>query len=378
MTVPKSIRGLVALLAVAFIIILGVIVIGQTAQVVALATAVNPFLGQAVLWALLALYALVLVAPVVIYIRLPRRLMPPEEATGPKHDAYLENLKARLQANPRVQTSIASEADVEAALETLSDAADDVTCETAAAVFISTAISQNGRLDTLLVLGAQTRLIWQLAHIFDQRPSVRDILTLYGNVAATALAAGHIDEIDVSEQLEPVIGSAMGSLSGAIPGFQAASSILVNSTISGAANAFLTLRVGMVTKRYCRSLSRPERGMLRRSATAEAAGLLGGIVARGTGRLAAGVVSASAGRAWGVVEGAGRGVQTAGSATWDAVTFKSWRDGRRKTAENPPETEDEVYREEIEAVIEHELSVETDPERRSYLDRLLGRVRSSS
>jgi len=52
MTVPKSIRGLVAFLAVGIIVILGVIVIGQTAQVMALATAVNPFLGQAVLWAL--------------------------------------------------------------------------------------------------------------------------------------------------------------------------------------------------------------------------------------------------------------------------------------------------------------------------------------
>ena len=54
--------------------------------------------------------------------------------------------------------------------------------------------------------------------------------------------------------------------------------LAVNSLLSGSANAFLTLRVGMIAKAYCGSLVAQPRTKLRRSATAEAARLLSGIV----------------------------------------------------------------------------------------------------
>ena len=43
-------------------------------------------------------------------------------------------------------------------------------------------------------------------------------------------------------------------MGGAIPGFQVFTTIAVNSLLSGSANAFLTLRVGMIAKAYCGSL----------------------------------------------------------------------------------------------------------------------------
>jgi hypothetical protein len=89
------------------------------------------------------------------------------------------------------------------------------------------------------------------------------------------------------------------------------------------------------------------------------------------------VAKATANRAWGVVEGAGRGVQSAGNATWDAVIFRSWRDGRKTSAGAAAEGEGAVTREEIEAVIEHDLAVEGDPDRKRYLGGLLGGVRRS-
>jgi hypothetical protein len=65
---------------------------------------------------------------------------------------------------------------------------------------------------------------------------------------------------------------------GAIPGFQVMTSIMVNSLLSGSANAFLTLRVGIIAKDYCGSLVAQPRTQVRRDATAEAARLLSGIV----------------------------------------------------------------------------------------------------
>jgi hypothetical protein len=67
-------------------------------------------------------------------------------------------------------------------------------------------------------------------------------------------------------------------MGGAIPGFQVFTTIAVNSLLSGSANAFLTLRIGMIAKAYCSSLVAQPRTRLRKSATADAARLLSGIV----------------------------------------------------------------------------------------------------
>jgi hypothetical protein len=63
--------------------------------------------------------------------------------------------------------------------------------------------------------------------------------------------------------------------------------------LSGSANAFLTLRVGMITKEYCRCTARVEKAGLRRVATVKAAKLLGSIVREGTVKLSKATVKAS-------------------------------------------------------------------------------------
>jgi hypothetical protein len=69
--------------------------------------------------------------------------------------------------------------------------------------------------------------------------------------------------------------------------------LLASSVLSGSANAFLTLRVGMITKEYCRCTVRVEKTGLRRAATLKAAKLLGSIVREGTVKLSKATVNAS-------------------------------------------------------------------------------------
>ena len=57
---------------------------------------------------------------------------------------------------------------------------------------------------------------------------------------------------------------------------------LVSAILDGTANAFLTLRVGIIASRYCVPLTHLERKPTRRLASACAAKLLGGIVVEGT------------------------------------------------------------------------------------------------
>ena len=106
-----------------------------------------------------------------------------------------------------------------------------------------------GRWTCSLFLGLQTRLVWDVAHVYSQRPSLRELSYLYANVVGTAFVAGEIEDADLSEQIQPVLSSVLGSTVSALPGLQTASTIFVNSVISGTANAFLTLRVGLNRRR---------------------------------------------------------------------------------------------------------------------------------
>ena len=157
--------------------------------------------------------------------------------------------------------------------------------EAASAVFLSTAVLQSGRLDVLVVFAAQTRLIWKVAHVYYQRPSLRDFVQLYANVASTAFIAAGIEDVDVDVLVSTIFGSTVA----AIPGMH----LLTSSVLSGSANAFLTLRVGMITKEYCRCTTEVEKKGLRRAATVKAAKLLGVIVSEGTRKLTRATLDAS-------------------------------------------------------------------------------------
>ncbi|HPG70610.1 MAG TPA: DUF697 domain-containing protein [Syntrophales bacterium] len=295
----------VALAASAVILFFFVLfVVNQTAQVVGLADRVSPAFGTAVLWFLLGLYAALILAASVFFLRLPKPLVPPETEMEPEFSRYLDALRTRLAANPRLKGfDLSDRAGIESALASLGRECDVIIRDSAAAVFVSTAISQSGRLDTVFVLTAHVRMVWRIASIYNQRPALRELVRLYANVAATALVAGELDEAEISEQIEPILSSALGAVSLSVPGMQAAASIVVTSILTGAANAFLTLRVGIIARRWCGSLVVDERRALRRTATAEAARLLGSIVKSGTARISRGLWDASKDKVGGAFSG---------------------------------------------------------------------------
>jgi hypothetical protein len=295
----------VALFASAVVLLFFVLfAVNQTAQMVGLADRVSPAFGTAVLWSLLGLYAVLAVAAAVFFLRLPAPLRPPESETEPEFSRYLHFLRKRLAANPRLKGyELSDRAGIEKALDSLGRESDRIVRDSAAAVFISTAISQSGRLDAIFVLSAHCRMIWRIAHVYSQRPPFRDLVNLYANVAATAFLAGELDEADIGEQVEPVLSSALSAVSLSVPGVQAAASIVVSSILTGAANAFLTLRVGILARRYCGSLVLSDRRTLRRLAAGEAAKLLGSIVKSGTASISRALWHTSKGRVGGAFSG---------------------------------------------------------------------------
>ncbi|MBV8050243.1 MAG: DUF697 domain-containing protein [Acidobacteriaceae bacterium] len=284
-----TLKRIVVMFSTFTLVVFAVFVFNQTTQIVQSARTVNPLFGEGVMWALIFTYLVLLIAPLVIWFRLPKRMAPPTASDGEVYDRFLLDFKKRLSRNPRLRgTALESANDIEAALEVLDKHADNVVTSTASAVFLSTAVLQSGRLDVLVVFAAQTRLIWQIAHVYYQRPSLRDFVQLYANVASTAFIAAGIEDIDV----DVLVGTIFGSTVAAIPGMH----LLTSSVLSGSANAFLTLRVGMITKEYCRCTARIEKKGLRRAATVRAAKLLGAIVRDGTVKLSRATLNASKAR----------------------------------------------------------------------------------
>lgn len=289
-------RWIMAIVGSLFLIVLGLLVVRETAEVVSLASLLNPALGRIVLIILLVVYALCIAVPILMLVRLRTPLEPPGEHEGERFAAYLRSLAQRLSRNPLLRDAGVSpdRASIERALTTLDDGADEHIRREASLVFLSTAISQSGRLDALLVLVSQTRMIWTVARVYAQRPGYRHMLWLYANVGATLFAAQAVEDLELGEVLEPMITPVLATAAGGSTVVLAPIATLVSDALlQGTANALLTLRVGCIAKRYCRGLPLPDRRLVRRAATREAVGMLGGVVAAHAGTVTTAIWRAS-------------------------------------------------------------------------------------
>lgn len=282
----KAMTRIFALICIVLLLYLGVVITASIVQLADAADRIYLGLGQPLFWGLIMVFAFLVVTPVALYFRLPKPLIPPAETSTLEYDAFLSELRFRLQRNPRLHgVSLNANADIPVALARLAQEADEVVRGTASTVFVGTTVMQNGRLDALIVLATQFRMVWRIASIYHQRPSPRQMLYLYSNVGVTALLADSIQEIQFSELAVPVVASVIPSLKGAIPGLQGIAALLVNSIANGAANAFLTLRVGIVARQYCEALTVPVRQEARRSATVLALALVGQITKENGARI---------------------------------------------------------------------------------------------
>jgi len=303
--------------------LLSLIVAGVT-SLISLAERIHPLAGSIVFWTLILAAAFFALYCVIAYAKLPAALIPPEEEFGPKHDAYLEALRIRLTANPRARGNpLTTEAEIESVISILSAESDAVVRRTASTVFLSTALMQNGRLDALILLFTQIQMVGRVARIYVQRPSPRELIRLYLNVAGTAFVSSALESLDLGEMVAPLATSVVPALKGGIPGLSGISALLVRCVSNGAANAFLTLRVGEVARRYCELTSRTSPELIRKSATAAAVKHLGRIV-RENGALVVRKIWESTGRA--LIESGVSKAEDIAAATRDLIgRVSAWR-----------------------------------------------------
>jgi hypothetical protein len=310
------------------------LVIAGVTSLISLAERIHPVAGTIVFWSVCLAAGFFALYCVIAYAKLPAALVPPEEESGPRYDAYLQALRVRLAVNPRTRgRPLATEEEIESAVGHLSAEADSIVRRTASTVFLSTALMQNGRLDGLIVLFTQIQMVGRIARIYVQRPSPRELVRLYANVAGTAFVASGLESLELGEMVAPLAVSVVPALKGGIPGLSGISALLVRCVSNGAANAFLTLRVGEVARRYCELTSRCPPELIRKSATAAAVQHLGRIV-RENGALVVRKIWESTGRAL-IDSGVSKAEDIAGATRTLFGRISPWRMKEEDPATRP-------------------------------------------
>lgn len=108
--------------------------------------------------------------------------------------------------------------------------------------FISTAISQNGKLDMITVLSVNIKMIKEIVNKSGFRPSYPRLGKLSLKVLSTSLIAENLEGLDFTD-LFPQTST---NLLTEIPIIKT----LASSVVNGISNGLLTLRIGICTRRY--------------------------------------------------------------------------------------------------------------------------------
>lgn len=136
---------------------------------------------------------------------------------------------------------------------------------------ISTAISQSARFDMITVYAVNITMIRQLVEKCGFRPNTTNISKLFIKVFGTALIADGLENLNFDEVFPTSFSNAIGEIPLLKP--------VMKSVTSATVNALLTLRIGMVTRKYLfRDGNEMTREDIRRSAYKESALLIPQIV----------------------------------------------------------------------------------------------------
>lgn len=281
-----------------------------------------------VFWGLTTLAAFLFGYVILSFFIFPKPLFLRENASKKElaeyHQAYLE----RLQRNPFLRKkgiSCKTEEDMVIAVAALEEQTNKLIEETAKRVFVGTATAQNGRLDTLIVFGLVTHLIYKITQLHSQRPHINDLLLLYKNVALTAFFAGALEDVVIEEYTQQIVGPLVAtSVVGSIPGAQAIAAVVTSSILDGSTNSLLCMRCGIIARNYMRmpSSTMQTKQARRKSASKEAAAMF----MKTSGETISNVTQM-------LVSGASASVKSSMKKAWEAVC------GTNTTAVEPEEAE---------------------------------------
>lgn len=267
------------------IIVVGfLVVIGQGFMFYRIFADIHPVLGWVFVGVLSAILGLLVGRPLVAFFRTPVMARPPDVHPDPLNPrsselktrlAYdLKYLKA-LRRNPELKTErdaidsdiklgqalLAQAGDaegeaarqlaqeialfetthIEARLKDIDTRVEKLIHSEAVSVGVATAISMNGTIDAFIVLWRNANLVSRIARLYFGRPNLRGSLMILRDVAAIVVLSRAVE--DVTDMTGEIVGGLLGRMGGLVAG----------PVMDGAINAMMTLKLGYLAKRRCRS-----------------------------------------------------------------------------------------------------------------------------
>ncbi|MBI1392314.1 MAG: DUF697 domain-containing protein [Alphaproteobacteria bacterium] len=242
---------------------------------------VHPWLGAAFVVIAIGALARFLAWPLFRFLSGPKALRPPNVDLGAadlstaavrQRHAYVDRYLARLAVNPETESAydliVAARStlagmtprfDVEPApvlaqelasfertrvaplLKDLDARVDAYVRKEAVAVGVATSISLNGTIDAFLVLWRNVNMVARVARMYHGRPDLRVSLMILRDVALAVILSRVLE--DVSEMAGEALGGVVGKLGG----------VVIGPFLDGSLNALMTLKLGDLAKRRCRS-----------------------------------------------------------------------------------------------------------------------------
>jgi len=220
------------------------------------------------------------------------------DASDGERVQFAEELARRMRKNSLLREAgllpenfPSEEAYIAASLNFLKARADQENEQTARRIFLATALSQNGRLDALIVFVCLCRLVWRISSIYNQRPHPREIMSLYWAVVTSTFLAFSLEELNITTEIAVGFGEAFqamlpAGMTASIPFAGKALQTLTASIIDGAANCYLTLRTGIIARNAyaygAKHAKRPSRAAVFREAGSVLYAMSGSLVERVT------------------------------------------------------------------------------------------------
>jgi hypothetical protein len=270
------------LVALGFIILFVLMLLSSVLEVGDRLANIHPYVSYVFYVLVFLIVYILLLRPInIIAFKKPLRLHLDKEALELKD---YQKMKSILLDLPYVTDELKTQLKEAKTIETLPTLVDDTMNKVvkkevmniikthAKTVMISTAISQNGRLDFLTVVVVNIKMISKIVEAIGFRPSYPELAKLIIQVMTTALVAEGLENIDLNDVLPQQTLNSIGE----IPFFKP----ILSSTTQGISNALLTLRMGIVTREFLVPTKKTNvLGQVRKIAFLEAAALTPLVVA---------------------------------------------------------------------------------------------------
>lgn len=164
---------------------------------------------------------------------------------------YIEDLNLKIKPTENVKKTIKKD------LEKRTEASKNKIKGYATTVFLTTSISQNGKIDSFIISLMNIRMIYEMIMATGFRPKITELVRIYKNVLSTALfsyitseALSGIGTLAISDAQDISTATDDMDLLGSLLSKKRVKGIILTSLADGIVNTLLTCRIGYITQKY--------------------------------------------------------------------------------------------------------------------------------